>query len=176
MDKNGWIRRAKHGDVQAFGEIYKTVYKKLYAYAFYTLKNPQDAEDVVSEAVTDAFASIKSLRNEEAFEQWIYRIVVNKCNRKLREYYEKRREEPEESLDALPECKEAFDTVRIETLELKTALTTLGDQERSILLLHVLFGYKTKEIAAALDLNENTVRSKESRALKKLAQQLRDSK
>ena len=87
MKEHVLIKKAKKGDVEAFGELYTTVYKKLYRFALYILKNPQDAEDVVSEAVTDAFTGIRKLKREEAFSNWMYQIVANKCKRKMREYY-----------------------------------------------------------------------------------------
>ena len=83
MDEKELVKRAKYGDVQAFGALYEKVYRKMYQYALYTLKNEQDAEDVVSETVTDAFASIKKLRSEEAFSGWIFRILSNKCKQKV---------------------------------------------------------------------------------------------
>ena len=48
----------------------------------------------------------------------------------------------------------------------------LGEEERMIISMHLFAGYTSKEIAKLLGLNENTVRSKESRALKKLAREL----
>ena len=74
MNEHLLIKKAKKGDVEAFGELYTTVYKKLYRFAFYILKNQQDAEDVVSEAVTDAFTGIRKLKREEAFSNW--RILI----------------------------------------------------------------------------------------------------
>ena len=61
------VRRAKRGDVDAFAELYAGIYKDMYRFALYTLRNTSDAEDAVSDAVTDAFASIRKLRSEEAF-------------------------------------------------------------------------------------------------------------
>ena len=55
MDDRLLVKRAKRGDVDAFAELYGKIYEKLYRFAFYMLKNAQDAEDAVSEAVTDAF-------------------------------------------------------------------------------------------------------------------------
>ena len=87
MEERMLVKRAKRGDVDAFGELYQRIYKKLYAYALYTLKNPEDAEDAVSQAVVDAYQSIGQLKQDEAFSNWMYRIVANKCNRKMREFY-----------------------------------------------------------------------------------------
>ena len=55
------VRRAKRGDVDAFAELYAGIYKDMYRFALYTLRNTSDAEDAVSDAVTDAFASIRKL-------------------------------------------------------------------------------------------------------------------
>ena len=54
------VRRAKRGDVDAFAELYAGIYKDMYRFALYTLRNTSDAEDAVSDAVTDAFASIRN--------------------------------------------------------------------------------------------------------------------
>ena len=95
------IKRAKRGDAEAFGELYKDIYKQLYKFAYYMLKNAEDAEDVVSETVMDAFSSIKKLKKEEAFSSWIFQILSNKCKRKMKEYYQKRNEHTEEQLESL---------------------------------------------------------------------------
>ena len=87
MEERLLVKRAKRGDVDAFAELYGKIYKKLYQFALYTLKNPEDAKDAVSAAVTDAFESIGRLRKEESFSSWMYKIVANKCNQKMREYY-----------------------------------------------------------------------------------------
>ena len=67
MEERMLVKRAKRGDVDAFGELYQRIYKKLYAYALYTLKNPEDAEDAVSQAVVDAYQSIGQLKKTRRF-------------------------------------------------------------------------------------------------------------
>ena len=39
------VRRAKRGDVDAFAELYAGIYKDMYRFALYTLRNTSDAED-----------------------------------------------------------------------------------------------------------------------------------
>lgn len=43
------------------------------------LKNDQDAEDAVQEAILSAYASLDTLREPEKFKPWILRILTNKC-------------------------------------------------------------------------------------------------
>lgn len=83
MDERLLVKRAKRGDTAAFAELYGTIYKRLYRFALYTLGNTQDAEDVVSAAVMEAFENIGKLRKEDAFSAWMYRIVANMCKQKM---------------------------------------------------------------------------------------------
>ena len=53
--------------IKKFSEMYETVYRDLYRYALCLMKNPQEAEDAVSEAVIAAYENIHKLKKEEAF-------------------------------------------------------------------------------------------------------------
>ena len=77
------VQRAKEGDAEAFSKLYEEIYQDLYRFALYTLKNTHDAEDVVGDTVMDAWQEIRSLRRAEAFRAWIFRILINKCKKRL---------------------------------------------------------------------------------------------
>ena len=162
------VKRAKRGDADAFAELYTEIYENMYRFALYTLRNTADAEDVVSEAVMDAYASVRRLRREEAFRSWMFRILSNKCKDKLREY-SRRPIELEESMAEVPEGGSPEDGAIVRKLFFE-----LSDEERMIIGMHLFCGYKSREIAEILHMNENTVRSKESRGLKKLEGKLQD--
>lgn len=164
------VKQAKRGNADAFASLYAEVYQSMYHFALYTLKNRSDAEDAVSEAVTDAFATIEKLRVEEAFRGWIFRILSNKCKDKLREYMQKN----EELKEDIPEPERGRGIA--EDLEVRGVFFALEDEERLIISMHLFAGYKSREIAAILHMNENTVRSKESRGLKKMAAKLGNEK
>lgn len=170
------VRQAKKGSVDAFARLYEEIYEDMYKFALYTLRNTYDAEDVVSEAVTSAFASIKKLRLDEAFKGWIFRILSNKCNEKLKEYAKRNRVLEREDAD-MPEGKqplseEAVEADISERIFIQGLFWELSEEECMIIGMHLFGGYKTREIAEILHINENTVRSKESRALKKLAEKM----
>lgn len=154
------VNQAKAGDVAAFAELYRSVYQSLYRMALYTLKNSHDAEDAVSDAVTDAWAQIGTLRQEEAFSGWIFRILSNKCRRKLKEYLNK----PQE----LPEDLCAFGGNTEENMDVRSAFAKLDSEERMILSLHIFGGYSSREIGEALQMKDSTVRSRQKRALEKM--------
>ena len=164
------VKQAKRGDTEAFASLYADVYEGMYRMALYTLRNTSDAEDVVSEAVMDAFASIRKLRTEEAFHGWIFRILSNKCKDKLKEYMHKNEELDEEIPEPVHENGIAED------VEVRSVFFLLDPEERLIISMHLFAGYKSREIAEILHMNENTVRSKESRGLKKMAAKLGNEK
>lgn len=152
-------------DRETFASLYETVYQDLYRFALYTLKHKQDAEDVVSETVADAWYGFGKLLNLAVFRGWIFKILSIKCRRKLKEYVNKTVELPDDLVSE--ECM-------AEQLQVREAFAALSDEERLIVSMHVFAGYTGKEIADILHKREGTIRSKESRALKKMAKMLNE--
>ncbi|MDD3217688.1 MAG: RNA polymerase sigma factor [Lachnospiraceae bacterium] len=154
------ILQARDGNREAFAELYGQIYKDLYRFAYYTLRNAHDAEDVVSETVVSAYKQIANLRQAEAFRGWFFKILSNQCKRKLKEYVNKTVE--------MPEQLEAEGTDFIEDIMVRSAFEKLSDEERLIISMHLFAGYSSQETGEILHMSANTVRSKESRALKKM--------
>ena len=157
-------------NADTFTKLYSEVAKDLYRLALYFLKNKEDAEDIVGEAVLDAYRQIESLREESLFKNWIIKILTNKCKMKLKEYalY---KEKPSENIVELSDEMAKRENQRDEfnRIELKELLMKLENEERFIICLSVFEGYKGDEIAELLGLKPSTVRSKKQRALAKLA-------
>ena len=156
------IHKAKRGDIKAFSELYAQLYQELYKFALYTMKHSQDAEDVVSETVIAAYENIKKLKKEESFRSWIFTILTNKCKKKWKkvskESSEREEEFPEQS--TLPDYDLAIDV--------RKAFFVLSEEEQILVGLSVFGGYCSQEIGEMMKLNPNTVRSKRSRALRKM--------
>lgn len=165
------VKLARKGDANAFAKLYETVYKDLYYFALYVMKNQQDAEDAVSETIIAAYENIKKLRIEEAFRSWIFKILSNICKKKLKIRSKKEETETvqQKQEEMAVEGKQNFE----EKQDIRDAWKLLTEEERYILSLSVFAGYNSKEIGEILgengkSMNTNTVRSKRSRALKKL--------
>ena len=157
------VKAAKKGDRHSFAVLYSGIYKELYRYALFTLRSKQDAEDCVSEAVIDAYKTIRNLKNEESFKAWFFKILSVKCKRKLKEYYNT----PPQNLDFINDF-EVLDS----NIDLQNAFLNLCAEDRMILSLTIFGGYSSKEISKILKMNSNTVRSRYSRALDKLRHML----
>ena len=162
-------------NADTFTKLYSEVAKDLYRLALYFLKNKEDAEDIVGEAVLDAYRQIESLREESLFKNWIVKILTNKCRMKLKEYA-LLKEKPSENIVELSDEKvkrESY-TNDFNRIELKELLMELENEERFIICLSVFEGYKGDEIAELLGLKPATVRSKKQRALAKLANLIKE--
>lgn len=156
----------KKQDAESFAKLYEGVYKDMYAYAFYMLRNAQDAEDVVSETVMVAYENIEKLRRAEKFRNWIFSILANQCKKKRKSYIN----EPEKLVEDIPEEERGVSVE--EKQDLIAAFQVLNDEERFIVNSFIFGGYKGAEIAKQLEIKAVTVRSKYKRALEKLRKYL----
>lgn len=150
-----------------FTQLYEDIYKDLYRFAFYTLRDKHDAEDVVSETVLSAYEQFTKLRELSSFRPWIFAILANKCKRRLKSYVTRSLPLDEDIL--------TYDSDMALTIDLQNVLLTLDDEDRLIVSLSIYGGYNSKEIAHTLKKNSNTIRSKLSRSLGKLQKLLEQS-
>ncbi len=153
------------GDASAFAQLYAQTHAAVYGFALSILKNTHDAEDVLHDTFLSIHSSAAGYRGEGKPMAWILTIARNLCMSRLRQRSKTTQlEQPEwESLaDTDPDADDR--------LLLEQYLYTLGDEERQIVTLHALAGFKHREIAQMLDLALPTVLSKYNRALKKLKQ------
>lgn len=160
------VERAKAGDAEAFGQLYAQYAQDLYRFAYYYLGSREEAEDAVQDAICAAFQGVGALRSAASFRAWLFSILANTCKHHIAAVKERRLTTPLEEARRLGkgECSEALALA----LELREAIYALSDEERSIVLLSVIGGYKSHEIAKALSCPPGTVRSKLSRTLARL--------
>lgn len=151
-------------DPEFFASLYESVYRDLYKYAYYVLGNVEDAEDAVSAAVLDGYASFGKLREIDSFKSWMFAILSAKCKRKLKTYVNKTLE--------LPETLEAQSLDTDSNMDVRNAFQTLSPKERQIVGMSVIAGYSSREVGKILGMNDNTVRSIQKRALDKMRQRL----
>jgi len=156
------IELAKKGNTEAFARLYSTVYKDLYHIALYSLKNPHDASDAVSDTVLDAFCSIHKLRDPQKFRSWIMAILSAKIKRKIKDFSSI----PDEISDS--DISE-FD---YDSVELRNALEKLDSKSKLILSMSVLGGYTSEEISKICNIKSGSVRSRLSRIKEKLRLEL----
>jgi len=141
----------------------------LYRYAFWLCRDPQLADDVVQEAMLRAFRSLDSLQDEAVVKTWLLTIV----RREHARVYERKRLETRD-IDDLSAAEAALiatsDDADIE--DMRQAIFRLADEYREPLVLQVLLGLSTSEIANALEIKQGAVLTRLHRARKKLVEQI----
>jgi RNA polymerase sigma factor (sigma-70 family) len=78
------VERARNGDRDAFGALVAKHRAKAYGWAKHMTRDEFLAEDIVQEALLNAFLHMSSLVNPARFLPWFHRIVRNQANMKLR--------------------------------------------------------------------------------------------
>ena len=143
-------------DQETFAARVQALRRRLYRTAYLYLGSEADALEAVDEAVYQALRALKKLREPEHFETWLTRILLNECHRELR------RRKRVAGEDALPDTAgpDAY-----AALPLKEAVRRLPEELRAVVILRFFTGYTQAETAAALDIPQGTVATRQRRAL-----------
>jgi RNA polymerase sigma-70 factor (ECF subfamily) len=161
------IRRAQENDIAAFETIYRYYSGMVYRVALRMTGHVEDAEEVTQEVFLSVHKHLRSFAGQSSLKTWIYRITVNcslNVQRKKRSRY---REMPwEEGFDPEDARDDARETVEREARQdvINGLLERLNPDQRACLVLRSQEGLSYEEIARALNINMNTVRSRLKRA------------
>jgi len=158
----------KRGE-SAFAQLCDELRPDLFRFAFWLARDRDVAEDVVQEALLRAWRSREALAEGAAAKPWLLTIV----RREHARLYERKRFETVQ-VDELvgsesPELGVAEDQ---EVLNVRRAIFALEDDYREPLVMQVLLGHSTEEIAAELGLTRGAVLTRLFRARQKLRQGL----
>ena len=136
---------------------------RLYRTAYLYLGSEADALEAVDEAVYKALRGLKQLREPAFFESWLTRILINECHKELRRRRRFSGEEP------LPDTAgpDAY-----EHLPLREAIRRLPEELRAVVILRFFAGCTQAETAAALEIPQGTVATRQRRALELLRLEL----
>ncbi len=158
------IEKAKKGDKEAFTDLILENQIKLYKIAKARLKNEADIEDVVQETMLILYTKLSKLRDNTKFEIWLYKILINQCNKKYR-----KNKISFLSLETIENQKTYSNEENIEDkLNYEEILAMFKEQDQMLLLLYYSNGYTTKQISQILNKNENTIKTKLRRMKEKI--------
>jgi len=161
------IRRIAAGDTRALEHLYHETSASVYAYAVSVLKNVHDAEDVLHDCYIAVHSAAANYSPSGKPMAWIITIAKNLCLMKLRERKKKAEVEDEEFFIDAQYAADGGMTPE-DAFILNECMNELSEEERQIVVLHAVSGFKHREIAAFLNMALPTVLSKYNRALKKL--------
>ncbi|MGH8129994.1 MAG: sigma-70 family RNA polymerase sigma factor [Steroidobacteraceae bacterium] len=152
-----------------FGTLCESLRPDLLRFAFWLGRDRGLAEDVVQEAMLRAWKSFDALVDESKAKSWLLTIV----RREFARSFERKRHEVSD-LDALVSAEAdvlaAPDDERL--AQMRAAIIRLDDEYREPLVLQVLMGYSTREIAELMGLKQGAVLTRLFRARARLRHEL----
>lgn len=155
------VDRARAGDVTAFRELYAAHHRQV-ARQLAFLVPRADLEDVLQDVFIEVFRSIKRFEGKSAFTTWLYRVTVHVAMKSRRKHTRSRLDIVEDVPEQVDE-KPRPDDVSLASerqLRVEALLEKLSPKKRAVLVMHDLQGVDAQTIAAALDTNILTVRTR----------------
>lgn len=165
IDLDSMIVGVAQGSTEALSQLYREASPAVYAYALSVLKNNHDAEDVLHDCFVSIATSAGSYRTKGKPMAWILTIAKNLCLKHLRQQSKTTEWNPDIWNDGMDMN---FSMTTDDRVVIRECMERLSDEERQIVVLHAVAGFKHREIASLLGLTLSTVLSKYHRAIKKL--------
>jgi RNA polymerase sigma-70 factor, ECF subfamily len=167
--EQGHVVAAQRGDPDAFACLVRLHQRRAYAVARAIVLTHEDAEDAVQEGFLHAYRALQRFIPDQAFGAWLHRIVANAA-------LDITRRKKVRDADTLADTMASPFRDPAESDELRrrldTALASLGDRQRSVIVLHDVEGFKHAEIGQMLGIPEGTARSDLHHARARLRQAL----
>ena len=154
--------RLKPDDFEGF---YRNRWDELYRTLAVTLRNPDLAREAVDEAMVRALERWRHVRRTSNASGWVYRVALNWAIDQMR------RRGRETGRDSSPEFASPW-VPPVPQPELAEALSRLDVKHRAVVVLRVVHDWSEQETAVALGVPVGTVKSRLSRALERLRQEL----
>lgn len=178
------VTAAQSGNREAFDVLMSSCYQPTFRLAIGIVRNREDAEDVLQEAMLKAYCNLKQFQRNSRFYTWVVRIAINEALMKVRKRHGERQVFLDEMIDSdaglmCHECEdwsnypEKYCAQQELNGILDDALTTLSPRLCAAFYLRNVEDLSVKETAAKLGLSVNGVKSRVSRARSRLRKRLR---
>jgi len=170
-------QKSAAGDMDAFEELYRRHFRRVYALCLRMMGNPTEAEDLTQEVFTNLYKKIGSFRGDSAFTTWLHRMTVNQVLmhfRKRSTRSERMTEEGETPVQIVLGTENPNRMPIIDRIALEKAIAELPPGYRTVFVLHDVEGHEHEEIASMLGIAAGTSKSQLHKARLKLRNLLKE--
>lgn len=170
MDSDDIFIGLKRRDEAALSVLFDTYYEKLYLFAEKYIYDSDKAHDIVQDVFLKIWENAERLELTSSIQHYLFASVRNGCLNCLKSLQIEDRNNRKYA-EAYIESQNV-DMVDDEELlaRVRQVLDELPEKCREVCLLRFVEGYKYAEIAARLDMNENTVKAQLHRGMERLKQ------
>lgn len=141
------------------------------AIALNILKNPQDAEDCISETLLRFWRNYKTVKSEDKLKSYLCTMVRNTAIDMLRTRQKRLEQSLEEELREILAVPDSV-TDKLVSREIHRLILSLGDPDATILLRRYWYCESVEEIASEVNLTKSAVQSRLFRAKTRLKEKL----
>jgi RNA polymerase sigma-70 factor (ECF subfamily) len=173
MHSDSLIERARSGDRIAQGKLVQLWYKRIYNYCYKFFLDHDLAMEASQKTFISMCRNIEALQDVMRFKSWLYKIAVNCCREEARRTKGTRavsldqvinldsEESPhwEKTVRKQEDPEKQFQQQELSDM-LQQCLMELSNEQREVVIMKEFEGLKFREIAEALNLSENTVKSR----------------
>ncbi len=178
------LARARAGDEDAFRELTDPYRRELQVHIYRIVGSPQDAEDMLQETLLAAWRGLEAFEERASVRAWLYRIATNRSLDALRA--SRRRPQDRQRMTEMPEPTRYGEAIWLEpfpdvlldgvpddapgpearyeareaiALAFIVGLQHLPPQQRAVLVLRDVLGFRAGEVARMLDTTAASVNS-----------------
>jgi RNA polymerase sigma-70 factor (ECF subfamily) len=173
----GLVKAAAAGDRGSMERLLERAQEVAYRFSLLVCGHPEDAEDVMQDALFKTYQHVRNINEPEAFRTWLYTTVRNACLMKRR----RRVGEPSNFVSVERGIETNTGTLPVDVADpsrlvdqklidgwvdfrLRQALKQLPPAYRMIVVMREIEGLSTKEVAAIAGVSEANVKQRLHRA------------
>lgn len=173
MHSDSLIERARQGDKNAQGRLVQLWYKRIYNYCYKFFLDHDLAMEAAQKTFISLCRNLQALQDVARFKSWLYKIAVNSCREEARKIKGARAVSFDVVVNADADDSPTWERAmrRNENPErqyqqqelsdlLQQCLLELSAEQREVVIMKEYEGLKFREIAEALNISENTVKSR----------------
>lgn len=154
-----------------FTRLLRPHVETMYHMAWHWTRSQDDAEDLVQDVLVKLADKVSVMRDVDQLRPWLIKVLyhryVDLYRRERTAPFEEEAPEDQRYGMQLPDSRADASLHQIR-VDLESAIDSLGDDQKNVLMLHDVEGYTNIEVAEALDISIGTVKSRLHRARGKL--------
>ena len=177
-----WIEQAKKGDIGAFQRIYDLFARKILNFVYRMVGSTEEAEDLTQETFVTVYQKLGSLKDDEKFEPWLFRIARNYVYQRYRRRtpamvsVDEQDEEGRNMTELVDERKGPQEAFQAEELEqvVHGVIDDLPEKYREVFVLSAIEHLSYQEIAEIVGRSLPSVKTDIHRARLQVRQRVKD--
>jgi RNA polymerase sigma factor (sigma-70 family) len=176
LEETELVERAKRGDVGAYEQLMQAYQGIAFRTAYAVTASAEEAEEAAQDGFTKAFYALGRFRSGEPFRPWLLRIVANEARNRRRSAGRRAqlvlRAAGQETSGGAAPSPEASLLGEERRTALVEALNRLPEEQRLVVTCRYFLELSEEETAAACGCRRGTVKSRLSRALERLREEV----